>query len=300
MSVQPYFSIVIPAYNRGYLLKEVLDFALSQAFLNFEVILVDDGSSDNTRELVLGITDVRIKYVYQDNRERAAARNLGASVAQGRYITFCDSDDKLYPWYLEEAMKLIERHGEIPWLHIGYEIIRSDRPVFKMNAACSDIRGVLARGNPLSCLGVFVRKDIFMNHLFNEDRQLSGSEDWELWLRLSAHYELKYSVRSCAALVLHSGRSVMNTSELKLQLRKFLSISYALEDEMAMKVYGPNKNLMYAYCDTYTALHLVLEGKTLSSFKFILSAMMKYPLSLFSRRMLAIIKISLMNLLQLR
>lgn len=296
----PFFSIVIPAYNRGYLLKDVLDFALAQTYLNFEIILVDDGSSDNTSEIVLGITDVRLKYVYQKNRERAAARNLGAAIAKGRYVTFCDSDDKLYPWYLEEAMNLIGRHGEIPWLHVGYEVVRSDRSVVKMNAACNDLRDVLARGNPLSCLGVFVRRDVFMKHLFNEDRQLSGSEDWELWLRLSAHYDLKHSVRTCAALVLHSGRSVVHTSELKLQLRKFLSISYALEDEMTLKAYGPNKNMMYAYCDTYTALHLVLEGKTLSSYKFIVSALMKYPLSLLSRRMLAIIKISLLNLLQVR
>lgn len=297
---QPFFSIIIPAYNRGHLLKDVLQLALSQEFRDFEIVLVDDGSSDNTREVVDSFSDPRLRYFYQDNRERAAARNVGAEFSKGRYVTFCDSDDKLFPWYLEEAIGLIKKYGEVPWLHIGYEIRRSSRPVLRMNAAYKDLTGVLAKGNPLSCLGVFVRRDVFLLHRFNEDRQLSGSEDWELWLRLSAHYDIVHSKRTCAALVLHSGRSVIQTSELKLQLRKFLSISYALDDEVTLKVYGRHLHIMYAYFDTYIALHLVLEQKSLSALKYLYSAFVKYPSSLFTRRMLAIIRLSIVNLFQWR
>lgn len=297
---EPFFSIVIPSYNRGHLVGEVIGRALDQTFGDFEIIVVDDGSTDNTREIVSSFSDTRLRYFYQDNRERAAARNKGVEIAAGRYVTFCDSDDRLFPFYLEEAMMLIKRNGEIPWLHIGYEILRSGRPVLKMNAAYFDFTGILAKGNPLSCLGVFVRKDIFMKHRFNEDRQLSGSEDWELWLRLSAHYRIICSKRTCAALVLHPDRSVIHTTELKLQLRKFLSINYALEDEVAMAVYKRHLDKMYAYFDTYIALHLVLGQNSVPAIKYVLKAFKRYPPSIFTRRMLAMIKLTFFNLFNIR
>lgn len=292
----PYFSIVIPSYNRGHMLKDVVEMALKQDFPDFEIIIVDDGSTDNTRDVVAAFSDMRLKYVYQENKERAAARNRGGDMARGRYVTFCDSDDLLYPHYLDEASRIIAQHGEVPWFHLGYEIIRDKRPVLKMNADHHDFISVLARGNPLSCLGVFIRKEVFENVRFNESRQMSGSEDWELWLRLSARYPIVHSKRICAALISHEGRSVIQTSELKLQLRKFLSIGYALEDKEAAKVYGPYRAVMRAHFDTYIALHLLLEGKSWSSTKYVFKAFREYPPAMFTRRMLAIIRLFFTNL----
>lgn len=294
---QPYFSIIIPSYNRSHLLAGVLESALAQTYADYEVVLVDDGSSDNTRDVVSSFQSERIRYVFQENRERAAARNKGAGFAKGRYLTFCDSDDKLYPCYLEEAARLIRENGELPWMHLGYEIIRSNRPVLKMDADCKDFVSLLAKGNPLSCLGIFVRNDIFKENQFNESRQMSGSEDWELWLRMSARYKIVYSTRTCAALISHGERSVVQTSELKLQLRKYLSIGYALDDEQTLKVYGPLKHVMHAYFNTYIALHLTLEGKSLAAVKYIFKALFEYPRSLFSRRMVAIMRFFFMNLI---
>jgi glycosyltransferase involved in cell wall biosynthesis len=293
---QPYFSIVIPSFNRAYLLNRVLDSALGQKFESYEVIVVDDGSEDNTREVVTSYDNPRLIYVYQDNSERAAARNRGASVARGKYVTFCDSDDFLYPFYLEEAKSLINKHGEVPWLHLAYEIKRENNRVLKMNAHFSDFTKVLAKGNPLSCLGVFIRKDVFLENRFNESRQMSGSEDWELWLRISSRYQLVYSRRICASLISHDGRSVIQTSELKLQLRKYLSIGFALDDESVKRTYGAKRNIMHAYFDTYIALHLLLAGSSGTSLKYIYKAFLLYPPSLFSRRALAILRLFVRNI----
>jgi len=293
---QPYFSIVIPSFNRAHLLKGMLESALSQSVSEYEVIVVDDGSEDDTREVVKSCNDDRVVYVYQENKERATARNRGAEIARGKYITFCDSDDKLYPVYLEEAKRLIAIHGEVPWLHVAYEIIRHKRRVIKMNAAFDNFTDVLSKGNPLSCLGVFIRKDVFLENRFNESRQMSGSEDWELWLRISARYDLIYSTRTCASLISHEERSVVQTSELKLQLRKYLSIGYAMDDEAARKVYGDKHHIMHAYFDSYIALHLLLERNSWSSLKYIYKALIRYPPSLFSRRMLAIVRLFIRNL----
>lgn len=296
--ISPFFSIIIPTYNRGGFLRTTLDMALDQTIDSFEVIVVDDGSTDNTRQIIESYQDSRVRYVYQENRERAAARNLGANVATGIYVTFCDSDDQLYPHYLEEAMSIVTSCGQVPWLHVGYEIIRGEKKSLKMNAVYKDIVPVLARGNPLSCLGVFIRRDLFRDIRFNESRQMSGSEDWEFWLRMSARFPLVQSSRISAALISHDSRSVVQMSELKLQLRKFLCIGYALEDKKAAVVYAPYRKMLYAYSDTYIALHLMLEGKSITSFKYIFKALREYPLSLLSRRMLAILKLYFLNLVQ--
>jgi len=99
----PFFSIVIPAYNRAYILPETIGSIQEQSFENWEVIVVDDGSKDSTRELVesLSIEDKRIRYVYQSNAERSVARNNGADHALGNYLMFLDSDDKYAPGHLE-------------------------------------------------------------------------------------------------------------------------------------------------------------------------------------------------------
>ena len=87
------FSIIIPTYNRAFFLPKAIESVLSQTFTDWELIVVDDGSTDNTRDIVAQYTDSRIRYIYQTNAERCAARNNGISHASGEYVCFLDSDD---------------------------------------------------------------------------------------------------------------------------------------------------------------------------------------------------------------
>src|SRR6187402_5348 len=100
-----FFSIIVPTYNRSGFIKDTIYSLVGQTFKNFEVIVVDDGSTDNTAEIIkeLQLTDERIKYFYKTNGERGAARNYGIKKAQGGYITFLDSDDIAYPFALQTA-----------------------------------------------------------------------------------------------------------------------------------------------------------------------------------------------------
>jgi glycosyltransferase involved in cell wall biosynthesis len=103
----PFFSIVIPTYNRLPLLRETLESVAEQAFRDFEIIVVDDGSTDGTVEAFSGAA--QLKLIRQQNRGPGAARNAGAATAQGKYLVFLDSDDLLFPWslgvYHEVALK---------------------------------------------------------------------------------------------------------------------------------------------------------------------------------------------------
>ena len=96
----PFFSVVVPTYNRGDLITKTLRSLQVQDYDNYEIIVVDDGSTDHTEEIVKGVLDHRTTYVKKANAERAAARNFGARRAKGAYVNFFDSDDLALPNHL--------------------------------------------------------------------------------------------------------------------------------------------------------------------------------------------------------
>jgi glycosyltransferase involved in cell wall biosynthesis len=94
-TVCPLVTVIIPTYNRARLLGRAIDSVLAQIFTDFELIIVDDGSVDNTRQLVLGYADQRIRYLRHERNQGAnAARNTGVRAATGKYVAFLDSDDE--------------------------------------------------------------------------------------------------------------------------------------------------------------------------------------------------------------
>ena len=105
-------SIIIPTYNRQAYLAEAIESALAQTYPHIEIIVVDDGSTDATKERVASYGD-RVKYVYTPNGGVAHARNVGMGVATGRYLTFLDSDDVLYPYAIELEAALLDRYPDV-------------------------------------------------------------------------------------------------------------------------------------------------------------------------------------------
>ena len=99
------FSIIIPTYNRAGLLKKAIQSILDQTFQNWELIIIDDGSEDNTQELGNSFEDIRIRYFYQKNKERSAARNVGIQHAKGKYLCFLDDDD----YFLSNHLEVLEQ-----------------------------------------------------------------------------------------------------------------------------------------------------------------------------------------------
>ena len=89
----PFFSIIVPTYNRAQNIKGAIESVLLQTYTSWELIIIDDGSTDHTKEVISKFTDTRINYIYQKNQERSCARNNGIKVAKGQYICFLDSDD---------------------------------------------------------------------------------------------------------------------------------------------------------------------------------------------------------------
>jgi len=255
---KPFFSVVVPSYNRADLIGDTIRSLQQQEYPDFEIIVVDDGSTDNTEEVVLGMADARTFFYRKDNAERAAARNYGARKGKGSYINFFDSDDIALPNHLSEAAKLVEQKGQPEWLHLGYCWADPDRKVFRKidNLSGETLNRLLPLGNPLSCNSVFVRKDIMMANPFNETRDLSASEDYELWLRLGAKFPLHYTNTITSLIIDHEGRSVRKINYEKLILRFELLMQAIASNKEVMDAYGKQYSYMKMDANSYIAVHL--------------------------------------------
>jgi len=109
-------SIITPTYNRGYIIRNPIDSILKQTYLSWELLIVDDGSTDNTEKIVGSYKDKRIKYIKQKKKDQAAARNKGLKMAQGKWITYLDSDNEFLPNYLGVMIKTFKKHKRILYI----------------------------------------------------------------------------------------------------------------------------------------------------------------------------------------
>ncbi|MBK9320742.1 MAG: glycosyltransferase family 2 protein [Bacteroidetes bacterium] len=116
------FAVIRPTYNRVEFILLAVRSVVNQNYKNFEVIIVDDGSTDTTHEVIATVTDPRVRYVRIRNSERGAARNVGVKLAKGDYVTFLDSDDQLYFDYLMKASESLVKFNFPVFFHQAYEV----------------------------------------------------------------------------------------------------------------------------------------------------------------------------------
>jgi len=184
-----YFSIVIPTFNRAHLLLETVQEVLTQKFSDFELIIADDGSIDNTKEIIGKIDDTRVIYKYQTNNGVSAARNFGASFTNGKYLIFLDSDDKVSNNWLQDYYDIISNNNKVNLVFSNMEKRKQDGQCFKIVDARNPY------GNNID-FGIFIpgsfclSKELF-NRLNGYDIALKYGENTELSFRL---YELNPSV----------------------------------------------------------------------------------------------------------
>lgn len=175
------FTVVIPTYNRAHTIECAIYSVINQTYPHFEIIVVDDGSTDGTDQVISKISDKRLTYIWQKNQGRCAARNSGATLARGDYITFLDSDDEAFPIWLESFATQLDK-PQVGLVSGGCEIYvkgRSSQFVFPKNM------GLLYENQQFRFLaGAFaVRKELF-TQVGGYAEALRHSENTELALRL--------------------------------------------------------------------------------------------------------------------
>lgn len=279
------FSVIVPTFNREKYIIGTLISVIGQTYKNFEIIVVDDGSTDGTASVVQGISDPRIRYYSKPNQERGAARNFGVSKASGDYVTFLDSDDLLKPNHLAEAYRFIVNQPEAVVFHLGYDVVNIDGKLKTPWKPLPDpVNHKLVEGNFLSCLGVFIHKAVFNSYGFNTDRRLAGSEDYELWLRLAAIYPIRTVPVSTALLVDHNDRSVLRIEIRNFRNRMEVFGHSVKNDERVREFYGARLAVLWAFMSVYAALHLAMSGHKSESLSSLLSAVKYRPQVILSYR----------------
>lgn len=231
-----FLSIIIPTYNRAHLIEHTLTSVLNQSSDDFEVIVIDDGSSDNTAEIVQPFLSEKVRYYHISNSERGAARNRGTEYAKGDYVNWFDSDDEMLPHHVAHIQELCSAYNNPEVVNVMYQIKDSVSgkltPVQSSYSAGKKRRkNFLIEGNYLACNPVIVRRDIALENPFIEDRSLSASEDYELWLRLLAKYQFHQSAEITSFLIQHDERSVNTmTNPDKLETRFLTFLKYIDEN----------------------------------------------------------------------
>ena len=180
-------SVVVPAYNSGTTVARAIDSALNQRDINLEVIVVNDGSTDNTSRVLESYGD-SIRVISQNNSGPAASRNAGIKVAKGEFIAFLDSDDEWLPNKLAVQLKLFFRYPKVGLVSSSAECL--DTSGNKIVSRPRNLRGSLKNSliydNYIVTSSVVVRKELLLQSdtIFRVD--LDVAEDWHLWVRLSA------------------------------------------------------------------------------------------------------------------
>lgn len=291
MNSNPFFSIVIPTYNRAALVVATIQSILKQELPDFEIIVVDDGSKDDTETRIGAIKDPRLFYHRKENGERGAARNYGARISRGIYINFFDSDDLMYPNHLSTAKELIDKRNSPEFFHLGYDFKNPDGTLTrKVDQLDDSIRVKAMFDNFLSCNGVFVRKDIVQQFPFEEARVLASAEDWELWIRLLSRYQLQYSNTITSTVVNHDQRSLRTIPTEKIIARDTFLVEALAKDDAVRSAFGKKWNKFVAERYTFFMLCLAEDGRKSEVRKWAIKAAGVYPTIAFSSRFLASLK----------
>ena len=287
------FSIIVPTYNRSNEVVKLLKTILVQTYQDFEIIVIDDGSTDDTEGKIDSIFkgNAQVKYIKQENSERAAARNHGVRLARGEYVNFFDSDDLMYKNHLEAAFAFIKQLEYPEIVAMGYEFILPNGELLHKKTFPANLNEQLIEGNQLSCNCTFVRKDVALQFPFNEDRNLSVFEDWELWLRLAARYHFHTSKEITSVIVNHEERSVLFVNKEKMINRGHLLYKYLNQDALFLEKYSHDLHKLRCSIFSYISLHLTLSKKhRKSSLSYFLKAIFEYKGFILKRRFWAIIK----------
>lgn len=228
---KPFFSVVIPLYNKENNIEQTLKTAINQTFTDFEIIVVNDGSKDNSLAVVQKVKNARIRIIDKPNGGVSSARNRGILESKGEYIAFLDGDDLWKDNHLREVKKLIDTMPEAKLFATRHQI--STRPIPSRNNAFYvrnyPVANIVENGKVGSGLicstNVVVKKECFDKvGVFNE--QYAYGEDQDMWRRLCQEYILAKSKQVTAIYVMNAENRASNDAVKDPQKQALLSRKY--------------------------------------------------------------------------
>lgn len=275
-------SVIIPTFNHSRFVSDAINSVLAQTYKNLEVIIVDDGSTDNTRE-VLKKYGSKIKYIYQNNKGLSAARNIGIKFSKGEFIAILDADDIWLSRKLELQMKMMEEcTSSTGVVSCGVYIIDEEGKIIKEFVRKNYlskinffneliIKNIVSGGG--SC--ALIRRVCFEKvGMFDEN--LKSAEDWDMWLRISKYFDIKY-VEIPLVKIRVSERSMSSPINVSKMLKNELQVLKKVFSDKSLKKKWCIKRKSYSYRYFCAAWAFNEIGKKKEAFYYNLKSLLLYP-----------------------
>ncbi len=230
----PTVSVVIPTYNRAHLVGRAIQSVLNQTYQDFEIIVVDDGSTDNTEEVVKSFNDPRIRYLRHDqNRGGSAARNTGINMARGEYIAFQDSDDEWLPEKLEKQMRVFENApAEVGVVYTDMWRIGKGEKRYWHSPKIMPEDGIVYKQALDQVMGIGIQTAVIKRECFNVvgmfDENFPRFIDLELFARLSKYYYF-YHINEPLVNFYDTGKGISNNNEALVKAYQLIFEKYSYD-----------------------------------------------------------------------
>jgi glycosyltransferase involved in cell wall biosynthesis len=274
-----FFSIIIPTYNRAHMLSKALDSVCNQSFTDWECIVVDDGSTDNTKELLRQWADKdnRFRYIYQENAERSAARNNGINNAKGEYICFLDSDDEYLDSHLSVFYSFIKKNNSPKaLLFTNYiELKNNEKNKIEIPKLCEPIIQYLLF-HAIIPARVCVHNEILKKIKFDEDIVIA--EDAVLWMKIANEFPVFQIEEATVEYNLHEENSINLKNDAALKRFKGLKVFFHRYSCFKSKISKSQVNRVFSDTCFDIAKHYIYHDKKSKAMMFILKSMYYKPI----------------------
>ena len=204
-------SVIIPTRNRAHLLPVAVNSVLNQSFRDFELIIVDDGSSDTTAKLRNRFHDCRVRWLRHDfSRGAAAARNTGISHSDAEHIAFLDDDDEWYPEKLARQVAMLSQaKGKVAAVYAGYLVVDAATGGLigtKTPAKRGDLYSNLLKGNCIGATSCVLLRRSCLEEVGGFDERLPSFQDYDLWMRIARHFHFEFIPAPLSIYYVHPKR----------------------------------------------------------------------------------------------
>lgn len=260
----PRVSVIIATYNCAQYLPEAIESVFKQTLKDWELIIVNDGSTDETDEIVNPYcADQRVKYISQENRGLAAARNRGMKDSKGEYIQFLDADDLIHNEKLKRQGDYLDGHKDVDVVFSEYSFFKDDLQGILIEPPCrkfsKDIRKDMLKGN-LIVVNSTLAKRSAIEKAGGFDETLTSTEDWDLWLRLLQSGAAFVRINDKLAFVrLHQKR--MSRNSLNMYWGRYRVIQKVLKNIARKSIYWPTAKGCYVRSKLALAREYVCRKK---------------------------------------
>ena len=281
-------SIIIPTYNRYNITKKLITQFINLSDERIEIIVIDDGSTDNTPKLKEEFKFKNFNYFKIKNSERGFARNYGVSKSSGKYINFFDSDDEPLNNHIKSAKEVIHQY-KYDVFHTSYVIQKKNRIIKYQNFGV--LNSKLRKCNILSLNNVFIKREIALKNKFVEDRKLSGTEDWLLWYKIIKKYKI-FGFKTITSKINDNGKrsSAIENYNSLMERVNYLEIFLNSNNYFQNNLSEMDKKMILSEMNSIICLYLSFFDQKTKVIKFFFKSLTLHYNTLFRIRNVIILK----------